>query len=375
MDLTGLSFVDNSHLASEAAVDFLKVLIYGPSGGGKSSCLASMPDPVLVLLTEKQGEMSIRRVNPKARIIYIEDTIVCKCHRKPAARCPEGAKKGTEKMKAKEVLYGAIDELATKKHPFLSVALDSLTDLQQILLSDMKGGKVGAKVAIQEWGVLIEYVKDVVIRLRNLNMHVGIICLNDEIQDNTQRVLNRPALAGKKLPGQIIQFFNLCGFQRKTREDTSTVAAIYETVFDAGSEYYTKTHPALEPIEPPSFRSWAEKIAKFSAANHLGQMPSASSPVSAVVSQKKPEDDLQRRVRQPKIKELFDKLNAPEAKRLATADKYRSDEKLIEILEKRLKEQEKDGDAGGENKELPGGEVPADQAAAAAETEPKAAQA
>lgn len=355
IDLTGLSFADNLHVAGDAVQSWLKLLLYGPSGGGKSSCLASMPDPLLVLLTEKQGEMSIRRVNPRARIVHIEDRLICKCHRGDPDRCPDKAKKGTEKIKAKEVLYGVLDELATKKHPFISVALDSLTDLQQILLSDMKGGKVGAKVAIQEWGTLIEYVKDVTVRLRNLNMHVGIICLNDEIQDNNNRIINRPALAGKKLPGQIIQYFNLCGFQRKVREDTSTVAAIYETVFDAGNEYYTKTHPALEAIESPSYRSWVGKVAKYSADHAEGEMPSASSPVSAVVTQKRPQDELQRRINQPQIKELFDKLGATDAKRLASAEKYRSDDKLVEILKKRLQEQEE-----GAKKDLPPATDPAD---------------
>lgn len=340
IDLSGLSFADDVVTAGDALVSWLKVLAYGASGGGKSSLMATMPDPLLVLLTEKQGEMSIKRVNPRAKIVYIEDKIVCRCHQGNPKKCPDGAKKGTEKLTAKEVLYGVIDELATKKHPFVSVALDSLTDLQQILLKDMKGGKPGAKVSLPEWGSLIDETKHIVIKLRNLNMHVGVICLSNEVQDNNQRLIQRPALAGKKLPGDVIQYFNLCCFQRKMRDQNATGHAIYESVFDAGDEYYTKTHPALAPIEPPLFRHWVDKVAKHAQDNGEGDMPTASSPVSNVVNEHRKANTFKDRIEKPKIKALFDKLGSPEAARLAGAEKYRSDDKLIEILEKRIAEQE-----------------------------------
>lgn len=338
LDLSGLSFADDLVMAGDSQISWLKTLVYGPSGAGKTSLLATMPDPLLVLLTEKQGEMTIKRVNPRAMVRFIEDTVICQCHGKKAERCPSGAKKGTEKLTAKQVLYSMIDELATKKHPFMSVALDSLTDLQQIFLSDMKGGQPGKKVSLPEWGVLIDYTKDVIVRLRNLNMHVGVICLSDEIQDNQQRLIYRPQLAGKKLPSAILQYFNLCAFQRKQRDRDAVGGATYESVFDAGDEYYTKTHPGLDPIERPLYRSWVDKVAEYAKTHGEGDMPSASAPVSGAVASKRKDDEIKARIEQPKIKELFDALEAPEAKRIASAVKYRSDDKLIEILQKRVEE-------------------------------------
>ncbi len=339
IDLSGLTFGDDLVCAGDAHVSWLKMLAYGPSGGGKSSLMATMPDPLLALVTEKQAEMSIKRVNPRAMIRYIEDTIICRCHGKRATRCPDGAKKGTEKLSAKQVLYNILDELGTKQHPFLSVSLDSLTDMQQVLLADMKGGVVGKKVSLPEWGVLIDQTKDLVIRLRNLNMHVGVICLSDEVQDNNQRMIYRPSLAGKKLPSGIIQYFNLCGFQRKMRDQDAVGSAMYQTVFDAGDEYYTKTHPALSAIEAPLFRSWVEKVAGYARAHGEGDMPSASAPVAQAVSEKKKDDAVKARLEQPRIKELFNELGAPDVKRRATAEKYPTDDKLVEILEKRVAEQ------------------------------------
>lgn len=361
LDLSELSFADDLFSAGDSQISWLKMLIYGPSGAGKTTLLATMKEPLLVLLTEKQGEMTIKRVNPRAKIRFIEDTIVCVCHGKKPERCPTGGKK-TEKLTAKQVLYGMIEELATKKHPFMSVALDSLTDLQQIFLSDMKGGQPGKKVSLPEWGVLIDYTKDVIIRLRNLNMHVGVICLSDEIQDNNQRLIYRPQLAGKKLPSSILQYFNLVAFQRKQRDRDAVGGATYESVFDAGDEYYTKTHPALAPIEVPLYRNWVDKVAEYAKSHGEGDMPSASAPVSSVVNTQRKNDVIKERINQPKIKELFDKLEAPEAKRIATAEKYRSDDKLLEILNKRVEEAnavkakaetQKQDDAKGETKTEP----------------------
>lgn len=339
LDLEGLSFADDVHVAGDAQISWVKALGYGVSGSGKSSVIATMPEPLLVLLTEKQGEMSIRRVNPRARIVYIEETVVCRCHQRKPSKCPDGARKGTERLSAKEVLYGIIDELATKPHPFVSVGLDSLTDLQKILLSHMKGGKAGAKISLPEWGTLVDETRDIVVKLRNLNMHVQVVCLSDEKQDNNNRMMQRPALAGKKLPGDVVQYFNVCFFQRKVRDSNAVGGATYESVFDAGDEYYTKTHPALAPVETPLFRHWVDKIAAHARANSEGTMPSASSPVPQATNQKKKENSLKDRIEQPKIKALFDELDSPEAKRLAGAEKYRTDEKLIEILEKRVLEQ------------------------------------
>jgi hypothetical protein len=48
----------------------------------------------------------------------------------------------------------------------------------------------------------------------------------------------------------------------------------------------------------------------------------------------------ERLAKNPKIVELFDKLKAPEAKRLVTLKKYKVDTKLIEVLEGKVKEQE-----------------------------------
>lgn len=358
LNVDGLTFASYLIDAGEAEIDWLKVLGYGPSGAGKTSVLSSMPDPLIVLLTEKHGAMTIKRVNPNAKIIFIEDTLICTCHNGPVAKC--SSPKGEKKISGQQVLNGVLDELSTKKHPFRSVVLDSLTDMQQILLSDMKGGKPGAQVSLQEWGKLIDRTKHLVVRLRNLNMHVGVICLADEVQDNNQKLIYRPALAGKKLPGNLIQYFNLCFFQRKQRDSAAVDGATYESVFDSGPEYYTKTHPALDPVEVSNARLWVDKISKYALAHGEGDMPTVSSPVSRSEPEPPPPGEdpkslLVKRIEQKSVKDLFERLEAagvpaPRGRRIKTAETYVDDDELKRVLKKKIKEAENEKSKKGNGK-------------------------
>jgi hypothetical protein len=313
--------------AGSAHVNWVKLLTYGAPGSGKTNLMSTLPDPLVVLLTEKHGEMTIKRVNPNAKIIYIEDI----------KKIVNG--KVQVVKTAAEVLYSVLETLETEDHPYLSVALDSLTDMQQILLSQMKGGKPGAKVSLPEWGKLIDETKFLIQKFRNLNMHVGIICLSDEVQDDQNRLIYRPQLAGKKLPSSLVQYFNLCCFQRKQRDQSAVGGATYESVFDAGDEYYTKTHPALEPVEAPTVRGFIDKIARYAESHDEGDMPTQSSPISSVAQQRNAAreegDRLAARLAVPRIKELFELLVYPDAKRTAEMKRFAEDDDLIESLEKR----------------------------------------
>lgn len=328
-NLEEFSFGDDINVieAGQAKVDWVKLLTYGAPGSGKTNLMSTLPDPLVVLLTEKHGAMTIKRVNPNAKIIFVEDI----------KKVVNG--KIQVVKTAAEILYTVLDKLATEDHPYVSVALDSLTDMQQILLSHMKGGKPGAKVSLPEWGKLIDETKFLIKKFRDLNMHVGVICLSDEVQDDGSRLIYRPQLAGKKLPSSLVQYFNLCCFQRKQRDPSAVGGATYESVFDAGDEYYTKTHPALDPIEPPTVRGFIDKISQYAGEHDEGDMPTQSSPISVAAQEKNAKrevnDKQAARLKNPKLIELFGILAYPEAKKTAEMKKYVDDGKLIEVLEKK----------------------------------------
>jgi hypothetical protein len=320
------SFGDDIEIvsASDAQVAWVKLLAYGPSGWGKTNLMATMPDPMIVLLMEGHGDMTIKRVNPNAKIIYVKNQV----------EIVNGKPKVT--LKASEIIDRVVTKLGSGQSPYISLVVDSLTELQQVYLDDSKGGVPGADVSLKEWGKLIDRTKHLIRRLRDLNMHVGVICLADEVQDQNSRMIYRPALAGKKLPGSVIQYFNLCCFQRKTRDSAAVGGSVYEAVFDAGDEYYTKTHPALDPVEPPTVRGFIDKIARYAKEHNEGDMPTQSSPISTVAQQQNAEDKQRDRLENKELKEMFDTLAWPKAKVLAELEKHDDDQELLASLKTKV---------------------------------------
>lgn len=308
-------FLDGVVEASDASVGKLKVLIYGPPGVGKTSLGATLPQPSLHLLSERHGDMSVKRVQPGAHILPI---------------------------KSYEHLIRVVDGLAYDKHPYVSTCMDSLTDMQQMALRDMKGGKIGAKVTLQEWGFLIEKTKDLARRFRDLDMHVCVITLNTEIQDEQNRIIHAPALAGKKLPKELAAYFNLVGFQMKQR-DVNDLKSSYVTVLDAGDTVVTKSHPALDAEEEPNISLWVDKI------NSWGEMTGEGTISRSVKRLERPVDPEQQAIAaaenliaHPDVKALFDELDAPHGKRIATARKYVDREAIVAALTKNLKKKRGD---------------------------------
>ena len=352
IDMSELSFADSLVDSGDAEVGYSKTLIYGAPGVGKTRALVTMPDPIIIFLTERHGDRIIKdtaaQLGKKVKIMYLENK------KDPL----------TGKMiSAREKMYKALDELGSKRHPFRSLGLDSLTDMQQVMKLDMQGGVAERDFNQKEWGQLINLTGDVAMKLRNLNMHVTAICLSSESQDEGQRMIYRPTLYGKKLPANIVQYFNLCCFQRKEYSESSGGDPIYCSVFEAGDQYYTKSHPALLPVESPDIGGWIEKISQYCKKRGLGDAPEESFPIEnhPVNLERK----IKERVNQPQFKELFDKVNTPEGKRLAAARKYPDDGDLLDAVKRVVAAQEKDDKKSAERekgKAKPSQESQSDQA-------------
>lgn len=318
-----LAFLEGVISAGDANVGKIKLLVYGPPGTGKTSLGATLPQPSLHLLSESHGDMSVKRVEPNADIL---------------------------KIKSYTHLIKVVDGLAFEEHPYKSVCMDSLTDMQQMVLRNMKGGSIGAKVTLQEWGVLIEKTKDLARRFRDLDMHVCVITLDAEVQDDMNRIIHTPALAGKKLPKELAAYFNLVGFQMKVRSPED-LKSRYITLLDAGDTVVTKTHPALDPEEDPNVTTWIGKI------NEYGQKTGEGVMSDEVKTQERPVDpedqalaEAENIIGSPDVKALFDQLGASYGKRIAAARKYETREAVMEALQKLIEKKDEKEDEKKDDK-------------------------
>ena len=183
--------------AENSQLSFIKGLIIGDSGAGKSYLVATAPKP-LVLLTEPNGAMSIQASNPDALIIHINDL-----------------------KHMREVLSAIRDNKINAD--FSPIVIDSLTDLQrwvanEILLEPDKRNqnKSTETLSMNDWGKLLKRFTELICKIRDLPYHLICTALVDvTVEEETGTRHIHPMFAGKAKM-TISQYFNGVGFLYRT---------------------------------------------------------------------------------------------------------------------------------------------------------------
>ncbi len=205
--------------------DKLKLLIYGKTGSGKTTACAKLPKPI-ILLTEINGLASIRRANPDADVMMI--------------------KSWTE---FKYTLVALENQLAQGNCPYESIVLDSLTNLQEMIIEEVKVETGSDHLEYKGWGMAINRTVTAVKSVNILALHSAVICLADEYMDGDKRCI-APSVAGKKLPGQLGNYFSLVFYQYVRVKDEKSVFLVATS---APETHTTKGHPNLNQREFPDF--------------------------------------------------------------------------------------------------------------------------
>ena len=231
-----MSILDRITKASESGEQYLKVLLWGPNGTGKSTLCGTAPAPILYLYTERQGLISFQRMAPDAGVIHVESL---------------------------SDLRQILRELREDPHGYKSVCLDSFTEMQMLIVDEIlskkreKSGDEDASLTIKDHMMIHDRSKSMVRAFRDLPMHVVLTCLSETVvigEDDEARTVTRIMLMGRKLPAQIGQFFNLVGFVYKAA--TKDNGAAYRVLFDGRSDIDTKGMPGLRRREEPDIDYW-----------------------------------------------------------------------------------------------------------------------
>jgi hypothetical protein len=130
------------------------MLLHGFSGSGKSTLAASAPGPVLILDAESGSD-------------WFDDVV----YWNPASEEPP--KPGDWKYCVVQVLdyesvVRAYEWLASGDHPFSSVILDSVSEIQQRCVDSIAGAN---QMKTQDWGELLRTVAGQIRKFRDLKSH------------------------------------------------------------------------------------------------------------------------------------------------------------------------------------------------------------
>jgi len=207
---------------------FIKMLVYGIVGVGKTVFASTTPKPLF--LDIEGGLLSI--AHKKVHFVKIE------------------------KM---EDLNKVLEFLKFKKHSYETVVIDSLTELQRVILDDTVRDFPEYKrfyydsPSQGDWGRNIELMNRYVREFRNLNMHTIITCLPQTIEMSESDIMIKPALSGKKLVETICGLMDIIGYMYVDKDKTDK--KIVRKMLFQPYKYFAKDRSGKLPLvlDNPTF--------------------------------------------------------------------------------------------------------------------------
>lgn len=215
------------------AAPFLRALIYGDSGTGKTSWGALAPQP-LILLTEAQGLASIAATNPNAEVLLIEDyprlcEVVGSIKRGAAAVNDD----------SQPCFRATVDGEAIE---FQTLVLDSLSDVHDLMSKHYLDG-IDERKSLKQWGLIQRDLRALLSDLRALPINLVCLALTTESVDDTERRRTLPDLFGSA-KNRVGQYFSAVGYAHR-RQGGHAIAWRIDS-----ASYLTKPPPGSDGVLP-----------------------------------------------------------------------------------------------------------------------------
>ena len=195
---------------SPEKIEFLKMLIYGESGAGKTTLIGTAQDSPLTnpaFLLDIEGGSTVLNDKPQIDV----------------------------RQARKMIGDGSVQEIADILHKnpkyYKLFSLDSLTELREIDMSEVMQEQFNKKPETtdiyvpspREWGKSGSRVKEVLRYLKDLPCHVVVTTLvSESTNDRTGITKIEPMLPGQ-LKGQVPGFFDIVGYLRVTIKNGEAV--------------------------------------------------------------------------------------------------------------------------------------------------------
>ncbi len=350
--------------SSNKDYSFVKGLLVGKSGSGKTTCCSKAPMPFFVE-PSTQAYNTIRATNELANVWLVDsnddfEDLIYSLSNYESIRINElPAIKFTlrqDPARGKEV-YGEIT--------CQTVILDDLEVFQSIMIEHIsKGGQM----QLQNWMTLQDKMMKLLRTVKDLPCNVIAVAKPEPSTDGDSIVYDL-SLAGKKFCSSLPGLFNVMGYSYK--KDLGAEGGIeYVVGFSLPEKYPTKGHPSLEAVEVPDPSLWWAKIREHDGGTVIPKrldrdlLPSdADKEIRTVGAKKKREETLD-----SKVSKLQDKiLGIKELDALKTASdyvtKFCSENSIsdtytkllktsLENVEAKLKEAKTDGKLGKKEKSI-----------------------
>ena len=259
-----------SVVSSNREERWLKFLIYGDNGVGKTYLAASAQDVPsmknVLFIDVESGDLSISnrndirviRIESFAQLARVYDQFLLK-HIYYRDKMAPGPERDKRIMDLEQMLT---DDEVTEPRIYNTIVLDTVTEIQKYCVYQLLGIKVGQPLDIEPaqtlefagWGKLLEMMGLTIRAFVKLPMHVIAVAQLDETQDALKTFHRAPSFQGqfqKQAPGMVDNVGYMVAFPNESGE---TVRRLYMT---PGKTYKGKSRLRLfkgSYIEAPSMQ-------------------------------------------------------------------------------------------------------------------------
>lgn len=224
---------------------YLKLLIYGNYGVGKTTLAASALDVKsmqdVLIISAEAGDLSVMDMKGLDAITITEFRALGQINEYLKQHCKARDDEDEDRLKALEAAVRGVDAKNIKepKH-YRTVIIDSLSEVEAYcfnqLLSITDATRLDEEVQSSEWS---EYKKNhtmmlrVVRAFRDLPMHVIFTAAEQHGQDETKKYKYAPDLTGK-LSKKIQGFMDMVGYYQQARKGDNIARRLYVMPSPAG---------------------------------------------------------------------------------------------------------------------------------------------
>lgn len=158
----------------EVTSDGLKVLVYGPSGAGKTTLIKTLPNPIII--SSERGLLSIA----DSDLPYID-------------------------IKTEADLRNALKFCKSKDCMYDSIALDSLTDIAEVILAEAQGM---VKDGRQAYGILLVTMSAFIRSFKTIQGKHIYMTAQEEVKEVNGIDMTRPKMPGQALTAALPYAFD-----------------------------------------------------------------------------------------------------------------------------------------------------------------------
>lgn len=241
--------------------DNISMLVHGEPGAGKSWLGQTAPAPRLILDAEG-GARSPRKVGPSGKAIRVKQVIWDPTKDAP----PEPGDWESCQVFCRDfnTVKRSYEWLNSGKHPFHSVIMDSITEVQKRCKDAISGGEAPSE---REWGFLLVQMEQLIRNFRDLTFHPSnpldaVVILALTISRNGGK--SRPAVQGAlgtSLPGYVDLEGYLAAFpNEETGELERRMLINPHVLFEAKDRTHVLTEQYGQSITNPDIERMLEII-------------------------------------------------------------------------------------------------------------------